>query len=60
MRAYVGITGAVFGLLALAHVWRVAEEGVRLARDPFFVVITIVATALSAWSWQLLRSSRGA
>jgi len=34
MKAYVMITGAVFGLLVLAHVWRVIEEGAHLATEP--------------------------
>jgi len=58
MRAYIGTTGAVFGLLAIVHVWRVAEEGMHLARDPLFLLITVVAATLCAWSVHLLRSSR--
>lgn len=56
MKAYVGTTGAVFGLLAISHVLRVAEEGLHLAKDPFFLVITAVAASLCLWSLQLLRS----
>lgn len=56
MKAYVGTTGAVFGLLTIAHVLRVAEEGMHIARDPFFLLITIVAASLCLWSLQLLRS----
>jgi len=55
MRAYVMTTGAVFGLLALAHVWRVVEEGPPLARDPWYVLITIVAASLCLWAFRLLR-----
>ena len=57
MKAYVITTGAVFGLLALAHVWRVIVEGPRMATDPFFIIITVVAAALSLWAWRLLRLS---
>jgi hypothetical protein len=46
MKAYVGITGAVFGLLTVVHVMRIAEEGIHLAKDPLFVLITIVAATL--------------
>jgi len=56
MRAYVMITGAVFGLLTLAHVWRVLEEGLHLARDPFFLLITLAAAALCLWACRLLSS----
>ena len=31
MRAYVMTTGVLFGLITLAHVWRVIEEGRGLA-----------------------------
>jgi hypothetical protein len=55
MKAYVMTTGVVFGLLTLAHIWRVVEEGTHLARDPWFVLITIAAGALSLWAWRLTR-----
>ena len=57
MKAYVMTTGAVFGLLTLAHVWRVIVEGPHMATDPFFIVITVAAAALSLWAWRLLRLS---
>ena len=57
MRAYVGTTGAVFGLLTIAHVWRMAEEGMRVARDPWFLITTGAAAALCLWSCRLLRPS---
>lgn len=55
MRAYLTTTGAVFGLVVLAHVWRVIEEGPHLAREPWFVLFTIAAAAMSLWAWRLLR-----
>jgi hypothetical protein len=59
MKAYVAITGAVFGLLTLAHVWRVNVEGWHLATRPSYVLITIGATALCLWAAHLLwRSPR--
>jgi hypothetical protein len=27
-------TGAIFGLITLAHIWRAFEEGTRLASEP--------------------------
>jgi len=56
MKAYVMTTGTVFGLLTLAHVWRVLEEGLHLARDPFFLLITLAAAALPLWACRLLSS----
>jgi hypothetical protein len=57
MRAYVMTTGVLFGVIAVAHVWRVFEEGAGLAADPFFVLLTVAATALSLWAWRLIRLS---
>ena len=58
MRAYVLTTGIVFGLLTLAHIWRIAAEGVRLLTSPWWVGITVGAGALAVWAWRLLRVSR--
>ena len=55
MKAYVMTTGAVFGLIALAHLLRIFAEGPRLATDPFFVLLTVIAGTLSFWAWRLLR-----
>ena len=59
MKAYLITTGVAFSLLTLAHVWRIIEEGQHLLRDPWWVLITVAAAALSLWAWGLLwRSSR--
>jgi hypothetical protein len=59
MKAYLIITGTVFGLIVLAHIWRVLAEDRHLATDPLFVLLTILAAALSLWAWRLLgRSAR--
>jgi hypothetical protein len=55
MRAYVMTTGVLFGLITLAHVWRVIEEGRVLASDPWFILLTVAAAALCLWAWRLLR-----
>lgn len=55
MRAYLITTGSVFTLITLAHVWRVVAESASLARDPFFIALTVVAAGLSVWAWRLLR-----
>lgn len=57
MKAYVMTTGLVFGLLVVVHVWRVIEEGSRLATDPWYVLVTAIAAALCLWSWRVLRRS---
>lgn len=59
MKAYVTTTGVVFGLVTVAHIWRAIEEGPHLATDPWYVLITVAAAALSLWAWRVLwRSSR--
>ncbi len=58
MRAYVLTTGIVFGLLTLAHLWRIAAEGADLLTSPLWVGITLGAGALAIWAWRLLRQSR--
>ena len=54
MKAYVMTTGAVFGLITLAHVLRIFAEG-HLAADPWFVLLTVATAMLSFWAWRLLR-----
>ena len=59
MRAYVITTGAVFGLLTLAHIWRAIEEGPHLMTDVSWILITVAAATLCAWAIRLLwRSPR--
>ncbi|MES3025687.1 MAG: hypothetical protein V4857_29265 [Pseudomonadota bacterium] len=55
MRAYVIVTGIVFGLLALAHVARMVWEQPALARDPLYLLITACSAGLALWAWRLLR-----
>jgi len=58
MKTYVTTTGAVFGLLTLAHLWRIIEEWPHLAKDPWYLLITAAAGALGLWAWRLLRLAR--
>jgi len=55
VKAYVMTTGAVFGLIVAAHVWRVAVEGPALAKDPVYILLTLAAGALAFWSWRVLQ-----
>jgi hypothetical protein len=60
MRAYVTTTGILFGLITVAHIRRVFEEGPRLATDPWYVLTSLAAAVLCVWAWRLLRlSTRG-
>ena len=59
MKAYLVTTGTVFGLIVLAHVWRVFVEGAHPLTEPPFVLLTVTAAVLSVWAWGLLgRASR--
>ena len=55
MKAYVMTTGTVFGLITLAHLIRIILEGPHLARDPIFILLTLVAVGLCLWAWRVLR-----
>ena len=57
MKTYVMTTGAIFGLLTLAHLLRIIAEGTHLARSPWYVLITVAAGAMCLWAWRLLRLS---
>lgn len=57
-RAYLLTTCAVFALLVVAHVVRVFTESRALATDPWFVLLTVAAAALSAWAWVVARRTR--
>lgn len=60
MRTYVAATGAIFGILVIAHLLRVVEEGPHLLREPWWVLVTIAAAAFCIWSGALLwRRPRG-
>ncbi|HEU5051172.1 MAG TPA: hypothetical protein VFU00_12655 [Gemmatimonadales bacterium] len=54
MRSYVLVTGIAAGLIVLAHVARVVEEGMHLVRDPWWILMIIAATALCLWAVRLL------
>lgn len=55
MRAYVLTTGIIFALIVAAHVARMVAESATLARDPVYLLITLVAGGLSGWALVLLR-----
>jgi hypothetical protein len=50
-------TGVLFGLITVAHLWRVFEEDRDLATDPWYVVTTLATAVLCLWAWRLLRLS---
>ena len=58
MRAYVLVTGIIFGLLTLMHLWRVVAETPHHFVDAGFLALTLVAAALCVWAVVLLRRTR--
>jgi hypothetical protein len=62
MKPYLITTGTLFGFLALAHVMRTIAERSRLGGDPWFIIegpgIGLIAGALSAWAWVILRRTQ--
>jgi hypothetical protein len=57
MKTYVVATGLLFGLLALVHVWRMVEER-PLMTDPWYLLVTLAAGAMSVWAWRVVRVGR--
>lgn len=55
VRVYLLTTGILFGLLTVAHLWRVVGESASLARDPWYVLITAIAAAMCIWALLLYR-----
>ncbi|MEP6741378.1 MAG: hypothetical protein ABJB61_02685 [bacterium] len=58
MKAYVMTTGAVFGLITLAHLLRIIMEGRHLATEPLYILLTVAAGSLSVWALLLLIRSK--
>jgi hypothetical protein len=54
MRAYVMVTGAVFGLITAVHLWRMYEEP-HMAKEPWFIALTALTGLLALWAVRLLR-----
>ena len=59
MKNYVTVTGIIFVMLVIAHIWRATSE-THLVREPFFIVATVVPAALAVWAFRLLARLRGA
>ena len=55
MKAYLWITGSVFGIITVAHIWRIVVESSLLAREPWFMLITLLSAGLCVWAVRLLR-----
>jgi len=54
MKIYLALTAVVFGLLTVMHLWRMMAESASLARDPWFLLLTVLSAALCIWAVRLL------
>ena len=54
MKAYILTTGSLFVLVTGAHVWRMVDEP-NMAKEPWYLVLTVATAGLAAWAWTLLR-----
>jgi len=57
MKAYIMTTGILFGLLTIAHIWRIIVEKPGPGASPWYILMTVVTAALCVWAWRLLRRS---
>ena len=55
MKTYLWVTGTLFGLLTVVHIWRMFVEST--ARDVWYVLITAISGLLCAWAFGLVRST---
>jgi hypothetical protein len=62
MKAYLAITGTLFGLIAVAHFMKSIADRDSLSTNPVeflsMAALGLVAAALSVWAWRLFRLSR--
>ena len=58
MKAYLVTTGAIFGLITVAHLWRIIDEWPHLSSEPGYLLLTAAAAALGLWALRLLRRPR--
>lgn len=54
MKAYIITSGAIFALITIAHIAHIAIE-THVLREPFFLLLTLLAAALSIWAFVVLR-----
>jgi hypothetical protein len=58
MKIYLAVTAVLFALLTIVHVWRMIAESTSLARDPWFLVITLISAAFCFWAARLWLAER--
>jgi H+/Cl- antiporter ClcA len=62
MKAYLAITGTLFGLIAVLHLLKAIDERRFLSTNPVeylsMAVLGVVAGALAVWAWRLWPGAR--
>jgi hypothetical protein len=58
MKIYLAVTAVLFALLTVVHLWRMVAESTSLARDPWFLVITLISAAFCLWAVRLWVAER--
>jgi hypothetical protein len=58
MKIYLALTAVVFGLLTVLHLWRMIAESTSLAKDPWFLLLTLLSAGLCVWAVRLLVVAR--
>ena len=58
MKAYLLTTGALFALLSVLHVWRVAAEWPHADKGSVagMAALVVLTAGLAFWAWRLLRA----
>ena len=47
----------MFGLITIAHILRIIEEGPHLLTEPLWIILTLAAAGMAGWAWRLLWNS---
>lgn len=53
MKPFLLVTGVIFALIVAAHIWRIIAESHALAREPWFMLLTVLAAGMSVWAFRL-------
>jgi hypothetical protein len=57
MKTYLVVSGTLFGLVVIAHVLRLVQEGTAPIAEPIFVISTLICACLCVWAFALLRTA---
>lgn len=56
MKAYVTVTGILFALVVVLHVWRAVVEGFGPFREPSYLLASVACIVLAVWAWRVRAS----